>query len=228
LLAPLGSGPAVCAECLFADPNADIAVLGSPDNQALFDEAEAYEALLESADPFPISDAPERGQGWLLSLEGKWFGCAVDYMKFVDGPLYITHCAQPIAGGMSGSPIISAQGMAIGVVCVANDSSCGDTANGPNPRLVRDLPGWLLRGINTPYRTPLKSIDPARFSGHGSVFLNLSSKTFGENIALSPWEKILHKKLRLSPANTAGVRKRFTVGTRPGLTWTTSRWCELG
>jgi hypothetical protein len=45
LLGPLGSEPTVCAECLFADPVADIAVLGSPDNQMLWEQAQAYEAL---------------------------------------------------------------------------------------------------------------------------------------------------------------------------------------
>jgi hypothetical protein len=41
LLAPLGEKPSIVAECRFVDPVADIAVLGSPDNQSLWDEAEA-------------------------------------------------------------------------------------------------------------------------------------------------------------------------------------------
>jgi hypothetical protein len=71
LLAPFGSTAAVWAECLFADPIADIAVLGTPDDQVLFDEAAAYEALVESATPLSIADAPEKGHAWLLSLSGK-------------------------------------------------------------------------------------------------------------------------------------------------------------
>jgi hypothetical protein len=39
LLAPLGDDLAVWAECLFADPIADIAVLGSPDDQELTEAA---------------------------------------------------------------------------------------------------------------------------------------------------------------------------------------------
>src|ERR1700676_4429023 len=54
LLAPLGSEPSVWAECLFADPIADLAVLGSPDNQVLFDEADAYEALVDDLPSFRI------------------------------------------------------------------------------------------------------------------------------------------------------------------------------
>lgn len=47
LLGPLGGEPTVWAECLFADPIADVAVLGRPDNQELSDEADAYDLLLE-------------------------------------------------------------------------------------------------------------------------------------------------------------------------------------
>ena len=48
----------VWAECFFVDPVADLAVLGSPDNQALWGEAEAYNALTERAVPLPIGQLP--------------------------------------------------------------------------------------------------------------------------------------------------------------------------
>jgi hypothetical protein len=140
LLAPIGREPSVCAECLFADPVADIAVLGSPDSTMdLSDEADAYEALVEAATPLSIADAPEEGHGWVLSLDGKWFRCTVKYMKRRDGPLLVSDAAQPIVRGMSGSPIVSDNGSAIGIVCLgSNRYGCN------NPRLLRDLPGWLL------------------------------------------------------------------------------------
>src|SRR5437867_2361147 len=48
LLGPLGrKKPTVWAECLFVDPVADIAVLGPPDGQELYDEWGAYERLVE-------------------------------------------------------------------------------------------------------------------------------------------------------------------------------------
>jgi hypothetical protein len=60
-------------------------------------------------------------------------------MKRVDGPLWISDTAQSIVGGMSGSPVISDEGEAIGIVCLgSNLPGCS------NPRLVRDLPTWLL------------------------------------------------------------------------------------
>ncbi len=41
-IGPRNEEPTIAAECLFADPVGDIAVLGCPDGQALFDEAESY------------------------------------------------------------------------------------------------------------------------------------------------------------------------------------------
>ena len=41
LLGPLGEKPTIMAECAFADPVSDIAVLSEPDGQ-VWDEAEAY------------------------------------------------------------------------------------------------------------------------------------------------------------------------------------------
>jgi hypothetical protein len=61
ILGPLGRGRVVWAECLFADPMADIAVLGSPDDQALYDKAEFYRRLVASAHPFTVADAPAQG-----------------------------------------------------------------------------------------------------------------------------------------------------------------------
>jgi hypothetical protein len=53
--------------------------------------------------------------------------------------------AQDIVGGMSGSPILTQDGSAIGVVV----TSTGDQREGgPNPRLASSLPGWLLGELN--------------------------------------------------------------------------------
>jgi hypothetical protein len=152
LLGPLGSEPMVWAECLFADPVADIAVLGSPDNQALYKEAESYEQLLASAHPLTIVDAPAQGSERLtfgdlqtehptpgegiarvLSLEGRWLEGRVtrrsNWVAFEPKDL--------IVGGMSGSPIISESGEAIGVVSVSNQS----------PVIVDSLSAELVRKI---------------------------------------------------------------------------------
>ena len=52
----------VWAECLFADPVADIAVLGVPDEQYLSSEAAAFEALVESARLLVVANAPAQSR----------------------------------------------------------------------------------------------------------------------------------------------------------------------
>jgi hypothetical protein len=136
LLGPLGGPkPDVWAECLFADPVGDIAVLGSPDNQVLGDEADAYEALTGEAPALRIGHARRKGPGWLLTLDGKWERCVVEHYG---GPLFITKGSSLVKAGMSGSPILSDAATAIGIVC------CDGGEGALNPRLDRDLPGWLL------------------------------------------------------------------------------------
>ena len=149
MLGPLGSAPTVACECLFVNPVDDVAVLGVPDTQSFSDEVDAYRALLEYATPFRITEAPENGRGFLLSLEGEWFGCQVEWKKSIDGPLWVSQLAQSIEGGMSGSPIVSENGNAIGIVaaCVMEKrkDAATDEFGASNPRLTRDLPLWLLR-----------------------------------------------------------------------------------
>jgi len=49
-----------CAECRFADPISDIAVLGPPDNQVLIGGADKYNDLLKKSEPFQISNLRRR------------------------------------------------------------------------------------------------------------------------------------------------------------------------
>jgi hypothetical protein len=152
LLAPLGGKPAIWAECLFVDPVADIAVLGQPDSQVLWEQAAAYGELVQAAIPIAIADMPQGGHAWLLSLDGRWFRCAVyDSSQFRaagDKPLLLQDAAEPIKGGMSGSPVVSPEGAAIGIMCCSSGTGLDveeHTDGGMNPRLVDHLPGWLLR-----------------------------------------------------------------------------------
>jgi hypothetical protein len=171
LLGTLDGECRVCAECLFVDPVADIAVLGQPDSQALWEQAVAYDNLVEGAESLRIGELPPArrehrlpdgaffnvpGKGEidarLLSLDGRWFSCRVHYQSM--GAPWIAAAAEPISGGMSGSPIVSEDATAIGVVCVRTDTEGVRTdtegvgtggEGGPNPCLARHLPGWLLR-----------------------------------------------------------------------------------
>jgi Trypsin-like peptidase domain len=158
LLGPLGETElTVWAECLFADPLADIAILGSPDGQALWDQAEAYDALTEDKPALRIADAPTSGRAWLLSLAGEWNPCRItrfedDHPFALGAALRIEDATAGIHGGMSGSPILTDDGAAVGLVSVSagvgtpeGTDEAVHTGGGPNPRLFDDLPGWLLR-----------------------------------------------------------------------------------
>jgi hypothetical protein len=150
LLGPIGGEREIWAECLFADPVGDIAVLGSPDDQELGEEADAYEALVDGAAPFSVADAPLAGSAWLCSLDGRWFPCRLK--RCAGGPLWLFEARDGIVGGMSGSPVRDGDGRAIGVVSVSRGRNMEElhTEGGPNPALTRNLPGWLLREFAQP------------------------------------------------------------------------------
>ncbi len=148
LLGPLNAcRPEVWAECLFADPIGDIAVLSSPDRQELGQQAEAYDALTEKVPAFRVDMIPRSGRAWLLSLDGHWVPCTVTINY--DKGLYVD--ATPnIEPGMSGSPILADDGNAIGVLSVGAKTVNADGVikllkSGPHAVLAHHLPKWLLR-----------------------------------------------------------------------------------
>ena len=139
LIGPLGEEPTVWVSCLFADHVADLAILGSPDDQELGEQSDAYNAFVEPIQPMTIANTvkgrafEKQGRSWLLSLDLKWY--PAPYSVFGEGSLCLGLDTKT-KGGMSGSPIVNDDGAAIGVVTFSGSS---------NPRLVRDLPGWLLK-----------------------------------------------------------------------------------
>jgi hypothetical protein len=160
LLGPLGQEPTVWTECLFVDPIGDIAVLGPPSHEDLYNQHHAYVAWVEAVTPLPITDAPKnrlekrpgRGRGrWhpevdgaaqLLSLDGRWFACRVSHSG---GSFWIHDAVDGIVGGMSGSPILAEDGSVIGVVSVSGGTGTEvHTEGGPNPRLAYHLPARFL------------------------------------------------------------------------------------
>jgi Trypsin-like peptidase domain len=138
------SKPSVWAECLFADPVADIAILGSPDTQALDFEAEAYGCLIEESVALQIGEPPKGGQAWMLGLDGNWYSCSMKWAY--PASLLIEGQTRP---GMSGSPIISDGGAAIALVstgAVRTDSGGHQqTAQSSQPVLSYTLPRWSLK-----------------------------------------------------------------------------------
>jgi hypothetical protein len=154
LIGLLGAKPNITAFCYFADPVADITVLGAPDNQSLGDECGQYEAFVEALPPFDVAPPwpPSRMRfagfkdqppafpsvevavtAHLLSLDSAWLD---DVARHKGGGLW-TEPEGLTVNGMSGSPLISTTAAAIGVVSTNNIVPC----------LVNGLPGWLLREL---------------------------------------------------------------------------------
>jgi hypothetical protein len=124
LVGVLGKKRNVWAECLFADPIADIAVLGCPDNQELSDQADAYNALVESVKPLKLGEPElEKGSGWPLSLDKPY--------RWLPTP---TNCPNvdclltgQVEAGMSGSPVLNSKGQAVAVAAIGGTLNNGYT-----------------------------------------------------------------------------------------------------
>lgn len=141
-----GSKSGIWAECLFANPVADIAVLDRPSDQELGDEADAYAALTDDAPVLRI-DKAQTGSGWVLALGSHWVRTTLNVFVSMGGGTSLSiDATEP---GMSGSPILNDAGLAVGIVAVGTEreNKNGERRNertGPQPMLTRDLPGWLL------------------------------------------------------------------------------------
>lgn len=145
--------PNVWAECLFVDPIADVCVLGAPDAEQFENEvdANAYDELVENATVLRTGEA-RKGDGFVLSLDGKWIPTRVELVgSWFGSALEI----DPTMPGQSGSPVLNRFGRAIGVVSIGTErASEGIRSNeraGPQPILTRTLPSWLFceqRGAN--------------------------------------------------------------------------------
>jgi len=138
LLARIGGAEAIVeAQCLFVDPIADIAVLGPPGEEGS-DRFNAYQKVVNDARPLVIIDAPDRGPGRILALDGRWVEIEVQRCGYT----LIAQSREFFAPGVSGSPILSAGGNAIGVACSGKEIG-DDAASGTV--LVDCLPGRFLR-----------------------------------------------------------------------------------
>jgi Trypsin-like peptidase domain len=135
LLGPLGATPSVWAECLFVDPIADVAVLGAPDYQEFLPEMIAYEDLVANRSALQIGSVTTPCPVWRLTLDGQWTRCTIRddgwrWLSLADSP------TETIAPGTSGSPIMAADGHAVGLIGIGGLL---------NPVLADRLPGWVLR-----------------------------------------------------------------------------------
>jgi hypothetical protein len=126
--------PALWAECVFAEPVSDVAVFREPDGQALYDECELYESFVANRTALRIRPA-EQTHAYVMNLAGEWIRTEIKIhsVGLSAAPTLAITTPGAFAGGMSGSPILSLDGYAVGVV------SCDEL----NPQLAAVLPGWM-------------------------------------------------------------------------------------
>jgi hypothetical protein len=143
LLDPLDGSPTVWSECLFVDPVADVAVLCEPDSQALSDQHDAYEQLMQGRPTLLIAKPPPPHQpcpAWVLSHAWSWAPCTARTY----GWLRRLSIDRPTEAGMSGSAILTADGRAIGLINTGTIISGTPIAEQHGQASVANLPGWLF------------------------------------------------------------------------------------
>lgn len=153
LLGPPGAETTpVWADCVFVDPVSDIAILGCPDrvlryvdDPAVFDQWQAYQDLVDKTVSVSIRPVEPPEPAWLFGADAKhWFRCYVRGRQ----SLWIVEAAEPICEAMSRSPILGADGKAIGICIGTGSDNLGNRR--PNPGLVASIPGWLVDELVMP------------------------------------------------------------------------------
>jgi hypothetical protein len=131
-------GRRITVQSVFADPVSDVAILAAPDSQAQSTEWDLYQQFVADPPPYAVVEPPvaefsdEPFRAYVLSLAGEWTECRVSRPGWL-----MIEPEHAIVGGMSGSPVVSATGAAVGVVSTSNFGSV----------LADVLPGWLLRKL---------------------------------------------------------------------------------
>ena len=135
------------------EPVADLAVLGALDNQVFYDEADAYEAWCEGTVPVRLSwdalPALTPVLAFIVTHHGTWLAGTVVQGRPGAHSLRLLFPAG-IEGGTSGSPVVTAQGLLVGLVSQAGGTESdaihkGREGYAPRPHLT--LPLWLAEQV---------------------------------------------------------------------------------
>jgi hypothetical protein len=134
LLGPPGGQKCAAAACGFADPISDIAVLGLPNGIESPEEFDQYAKLTDTATPLSIAEPPPIGLVWIPSPNGEW----LSYVAIsIWGEVLLISVDKSLVG-MTGAPIVSDNGTAVGVLCP-------ELWRGLHSALVGSIPRRLLR-----------------------------------------------------------------------------------
>ena len=131
------------------DPVADIAALGELDNQECPDDADAFEEWRGQVEPVALSDRRFKvGQScpvFVCTHKREWIAGKVTCFDMLAGSS-VTLYADGIEPGTSGSPVVTDDGLLLGIVSHA-DMTCSHHAGDPcglMPVAHMALPHWVL------------------------------------------------------------------------------------
>jgi S1-C subfamily serine protease len=140
--AKAADGRKLLLDVLAVEPVADIALLGSPDNQRLWKQAEAYEQFVADTRPVRLFRGEwkplEKSRVFVFHKDRRW-GIATAATYTPDSRVVILDPDRPIRGGASGGPVISRSGELVTVVSQSGESG-GD--EGAGPMILHTLPVW--------------------------------------------------------------------------------------
>ena len=159
LLGPLDSPATLSTQCVFADPIADVAVLAAPDSQIVLEMSEAYDTFTKERPTLHVGGMRGPRLAWLLTLERRWQLCSVRRDFGNDRTLELIGAGGGCVPGCSGSPILTDEGLVVGVVGAAADDPHvegddiraaieGKADQHAQPHLAMTLPGWLLAELH--------------------------------------------------------------------------------
>ena len=143
------------AEVYAVEPVADIAALGAPDGQVLYDDCEAFETFAEDTPAvalFPRAvEVDENLRIYVRGHKGNWItGRATRYGlpgKPPNGAVCL-HAEQRIVGGDFGGPVVDRFGRLVGLVSWSGEQVEWDGGfRGMTPTPWTALPCWLMNQI---------------------------------------------------------------------------------
>lgn len=147
LLGPPGGQQTVAAACCFADPISDVAVLRAPNGVEYEVEFGQFVQLTDAATSLSIAEPPEASLGRIPSPDSSWSS----HVVCLAGSRLLIIGLDKILVEMSGVPIISDQGKAIGVLCPDPERQ---VLGASHPALVGSLPTHLLRVLGVSAASP--------------------------------------------------------------------------
>jgi hypothetical protein len=143
ILGRLDEKPSITADCRFADPVSNLAVLAS--SSEAYHKFIHWDVALQIAPPrksYGPAGSGTHEQVWLLMLDGNWIQCVAETFNHN----YMTILEEPdlFEGAMSGTPVINEDGEAIGMISAPLKNRDGNDWFYANPVLDYRLPHGAL------------------------------------------------------------------------------------